>query len=117
MEPSPYLPSSRAFFNPLYLRVEQVPEYADLEPAARARVDDLAEQARADTGDLIDRDAVWTAKREALRLVHDVPRSAGREQELRTPSAPGTRRRCATSPRGACSPSTTAATLARGPTD
>ncbi len=32
-------------------------------------------------------------------------------------SAPGTRRRCATSPRGACSPSTTAATLARGPTD
>ena len=82
MEPSPYLPSSRAFFNPLYLRVEQVPEYADLEPAARARVDDLAKKTREDTGDLIDRDAVWTAKREALRLVHEVPRSAGRDQEL-----------------------------------
>ena len=35
LEPSPYLPSSRRFFNPIYLRVERIPEYAAL-PAARA---------------------------------------------------------------------------------
>lgn len=83
MEPSPYLPSSRAFFNPLYVRIERVPEYGGLEPAARSRVDDLAKRAREDTADVIERDAAWSAKREALRLVHQVPRSAEREQHLR----------------------------------
>jgi 4-alpha-glucanotransferase len=64
------------------VRVERVPEYVDLEPAVRARVDDLAKRARVDTTDVVDRDAAWSAKREALRLVHQVPRSAGREQDL-----------------------------------
>jgi 4-alpha-glucanotransferase len=82
MEPSPYLPSSRRFFNPLYLRVERVPEYVGLDPTARARTDELAKRARQET-DLIDRDAAWTAKREALRMVYRVPRSAGRERDLR----------------------------------
>ena len=37
MEPSPYLPTtSRRFVNPLYLRVERIPEYADLDAAGRA---------------------------------------------------------------------------------
>jgi 4-alpha-glucanotransferase len=35
MEPSPYLPTTRRFANPLYLRVERVPEYAYLDAAAR----------------------------------------------------------------------------------
>ena len=30
MEPSPYLPTSRRFVNPLYLRPESIPEYAEL---------------------------------------------------------------------------------------
>ena len=36
LEPSPYLPSSRRFFNPIYLRVERIPEYA-VAAAPRAR--------------------------------------------------------------------------------
>ncbi|HET7355079.1 MAG TPA: 4-alpha-glucanotransferase, partial [Nocardioidaceae bacterium] len=35
MAPSPYLPTSRRFFNPVYLRVERIPEYVDLPRADR----------------------------------------------------------------------------------
>lgn len=80
MEPSPYLPTSRRFFNPLYLRVERIPEYGDLPPAHRAAVDELARgvHEQLDDADVIDRDVSWTAKRAALHLVHDVPLTAGR---------------------------------------
>ncbi|MFA5707009.1 4-alpha-glucanotransferase [Mycolicibacterium sp.] len=78
MEPSPYLPTSRRFVNPLYLRVEAIPEYAEL--PKRGRVRRLREElSRRTERDVIDRDAVWAAKRKALRLVHRVQRSAGRE--------------------------------------
>lgn len=79
MEPSPYLPTSRRFFNPIYLRVEAIPEYADL--PKRGRVRQLREnvQRGADQVAVIDRDGIWAAKRAALTLVHRVPRSAGRE--------------------------------------
>ena len=85
MQPSPYLPTSRRFFNPLYLRVERVPEYVDLPDADRRTVEKLAQQVHAalDGKDVVDRDTAWTAKREALRLVHAVPRSAGRELDYR----------------------------------
>ncbi|WP_395311356.1 4-alpha-glucanotransferase [Mycobacterium sp. AMU20-3851] len=79
MEPSPYLPTSRRFVNPLYLRVEAVPEYAFLRkrgPLRKARAD-LA--ARAQRGEGIDRDAAWKVKRAALAQLYRVPRSAGRE--------------------------------------
>ncbi|MFL6130898.1 MAG: 4-alpha-glucanotransferase, partial [Mycobacteriales bacterium] len=41
MEPSPYLPTSRRFASPLYLRVERIPEYGDLAPPDRAELDAL----------------------------------------------------------------------------
>ena len=92
MEPSPYLPTSRRFANPLYLRVEQVAEYADLPPADRAEAEALrAEvQERAAATDTIDRDASWAAKRAALRRVHAVPRSTERDAAYaRVPGAGG----------------------------
>jgi len=83
MEPSPYLPTTRRFVNPLYLRVEDVPELARLEHAAYGRVATLAAAARAlNDVDRIDRDAAWTAKKEALRLVFDVGLTGRRLQSF-----------------------------------
>jgi 4-alpha-glucanotransferase len=61
-EASPYLPATRRFRNPIYLRVAEVPgaDGVDLEDdAGRA----LSE------GPLIDRDAVWARKREVLMRI------------------------------------------------
>ncbi|MFF7402631.1 4-alpha-glucanotransferase [Streptomyces murinus] len=81
-DPSPYRPSSRRFPDPVHLRVEDVPEYAYAED--RERLAGLLERAarlRAavlDKGALIDRDAVWELKREALETVLAVPLGPGR---------------------------------------
>ncbi|MCO6010228.1 4-alpha-glucanotransferase [Actinoallomurus purpureus] len=75
VRPSPYLPVSRRYTSPLYLRPEDVSEYTGADPEVRRRVAELAapEQARSRTTDDIDRDAVWTAKRAALELLVEVP--------------------------------------------
>ncbi|MFJ2578994.1 4-alpha-glucanotransferase [Kitasatospora aureofaciens] len=88
-DPSPYRPSSRRFADPVHLRVEAVPEYAYLAGDQRAEAEELGRRAarlRAEVlahDGLIDRDAVWTLKREALELLHEVPRGAGREAAYR----------------------------------
>ncbi|MFD9321044.1 4-alpha-glucanotransferase [Streptomyces sp. NPDC060053] len=82
-DPSPYRPSSRRFPDPVHLRVEDVPEFAyvrdDGEPrsALLERAGRLRE-AVLEKGELIDRDAVWELKREALELVARVPLGPGR---------------------------------------
>jgi 4-alpha-glucanotransferase len=86
IEPSPYLPMTRRFVNPLYLSVDSVPECAQLSGADRARVAALAKplQARGGPEDLIDRDVVWAAKREALELIHATGRSPARQTAFGT---------------------------------
>ncbi|MFD0536798.1 4-alpha-glucanotransferase [Actinomadura luteofluorescens] len=66
---SPYSPMSRRFPSPLYLRIEDMPEYADLPAADRERFAALAAGLRAREG-LLDRDAVWAAKLEALEAMY-----------------------------------------------
>lgn len=85
MEPSPYLPTTRRFVNPLYIRVEDVRETAYLPSTARALIEWQAEELRAASasGAGIDRDAAWTAKREALATVYAAPRSPAREAAFR----------------------------------
>src|SRR5262249_51272940 len=80
VSPSPYLPMSRRFLSPLYLRVEDIPEYALLPPHQRRQIGALAAplRARNATSALIDRDAVWTAKRAALDIVYAWPLSPAR---------------------------------------
>ncbi|MFJ3665193.1 4-alpha-glucanotransferase [Streptomyces sp. NPDC090106] len=81
-DPSPYRPSSRRFPDPVHLRVEDVPEYGRV--ADRERLRALGDRARLlreavlEKGALIDRDAVWELKKEALELVREVPLGPGR---------------------------------------
>jgi 4-alpha-glucanotransferase len=83
IEHSPYYPSSRRFTNPLYLRIEDVPEHAGLAPQAAARLQQLAAAMRQANGSArLDRDAAFAAKREALELLHAVPRSPARDEAL-----------------------------------
>jgi 4-alpha-glucanotransferase len=78
MEPSPYLPTSRRFANPLYLRIDRIPEYARLDGPRRAAVDRVGAELD-NRSPLIDRDAAWTAKRAALELLHRAGREPGRD--------------------------------------
>jgi 4-alpha-glucanotransferase len=81
ISPSPYLPMTRLFTSPLYLRVEDILEYGALPSAGQRAIAELASPLRAAncTCDLIDRDAVWAAKRQALELIATVPLTSQRQ--------------------------------------
>ena len=81
---SPYLPMSRRWVSPLYLRIEDIPEYQELSQPERMRLAQLSQPLRdaSATPELIDRDAVWTAKREALEMLRKVPLSDQRSASL-----------------------------------
>jgi 4-alpha-glucanotransferase len=81
---SPYLPMSRRWVSPLYLRIEDIPEYRELSHPERRRLTELAQPLRAAslTPALIDRDTVAAAKREALEVLRKVPLSDERQASL-----------------------------------
>lgn len=84
IEPSPYLPATRRFVAPLYVRPEDIREFARLDDEDRKTVLALRAPVAATDDDpsRIDRDAVWAAKRSALERIFAVPRSAGRQADL-----------------------------------
>ena len=84
LSPSPYLPSSRRFIAPMYIRVEDVPEVAYVPSQQRAVIEWESERPRRnnDTDELLDRDDAWSAKLEALEHVFEAPRSPGREAQF-----------------------------------
>jgi 4-alpha-glucanotransferase len=84
VSPSPYLPMTRMFLSPLYLRIEDVPEYQGLAASTRDHIQQLAAPLRAQdtSADLLDRDAVWRAKRSALELMSQVRLSTSRQEQF-----------------------------------
>ena len=84
LENSPYLPVSRRWLNPIYIRPESIEEYASLPQASRAAIEQLRDETRqfATREDLIDRDRSWEAKREALEVIFAAPRSYHRQSQL-----------------------------------
>ncbi len=84
MTPSPYLPSTRRFVNPIYVRPEAIPEAAYLSAADRSLVEWAAESVQPldlEAGP-IDRDAAWGAKRTALEVIHAHPLPEPRRAQL-----------------------------------
>ncbi|MFD5278485.1 4-alpha-glucanotransferase [Pseudarthrobacter sp. NPDC058362] len=81
VQPSPYSPSTRRFFNPLYIRIEDIPELAYLKPRRRAAVEKLREEVAAlnREGGRLDRDAVYAAKLQALEMLYHSRRLPARQ--------------------------------------
>ena len=84
MEPSPYLPSSRRFVNPLYIRPETIPEHALLSTAVRGRIATSRARLvdRVSVEEQLDRDACWTAKQAVLRVIFDAGLTPARQMAL-----------------------------------
>ncbi len=84
LSPSPYLPSSRRFLAPMYIRVEDIPEVAYVPSQQRAVIEWESERPSRhnDTDELLDRDESWRAKLGALEQVFLAPRSPGREAQF-----------------------------------
>ena len=82
LTPSPYLPTTRRFFNPLYIRPEDIREVGYLPAQQRTLVEWSAEEVRAANASAgpIDRDAAWRAKKSALEVVFAAPRSPARQR-------------------------------------
>ena len=71
VEDSPYLPTSRRFVNPIYIAVEQVPEFGLLDEGDREDVAKLAAPLKAmnHTAQPLERDTIFAAKLAALRAL------------------------------------------------
>lgn len=91
LEASPYLPVTRRFFNPLYLRIAGIPEIVYLRPGDAEVVQtlDAIQRRRILEVDDVERDSVYAAKLKALELLYTVRRSAQRQQQLRRFAAEG----------------------------
>ncbi|MEE9964593.1 MAG: 4-alpha-glucanotransferase [Propionicimonas sp.] len=71
IEASPYLPMSRRFVNPIYLRPELVAEHGELSADDRRRIRRLKQKLRERLSDeeLIERAPIWKAKLDALQVI------------------------------------------------
>ncbi|MFC4242574.1 4-alpha-glucanotransferase [Gryllotalpicola reticulitermitis] len=85
MTPSPYLPTTRRFTNPMYLRPERVPEFIRLKRRVRKEIDQWHEELADEVAavDSVERDAGWRAKRAALEKIYAVPRTPARKASYR----------------------------------
>ena len=84
-EDSPYLPTTRRFINPIYLRIEDIPELSQLDEATRADVLELGEELSEinRTSGYIERNPIYQAKLDVLHEMHSRGRTPEREAEFR----------------------------------
>jgi len=84
-EDSPYLPTTRRFINPIYLRIEDIPEVEQLDEETRADLEELAAELREmnRSDEIIERNPVYQAKLDVLHEMHNRGRTPEREAAFR----------------------------------
>ncbi|MEJ5998480.1 4-alpha-glucanotransferase [Corynebacterium sp. H130] len=82
VEDSPYLPTTRRFINPIYIRVEDIPEMAGLDKELLADIKEMAAEFRElNTSDaIIERNPIFMAKLQVLHEIFHVVRSPERQK-------------------------------------
>lgn len=82
IEDSPYLPTTRRFINPIYIRVEDIPEIAGLEPDLREDICELAGEFRElnTSNAMIERNPIFMAKLQVLHEIFHVARTPERQK-------------------------------------
>lgn len=80
--PSPYLPGTRRFVSPQYIRPEAIDEAAYLSPHKRRVVAALAKSAFDPHETLLDRSRAWKHRLVALELIFQVPRDIARQADF-----------------------------------
>lgn len=85
VEDSPYLPTSRRFTNPIYIRIEDIPELLELPQEVQEEVEEIAAEFHAlnHSADIIERNPIYEAKLQVLREIFNSGRDAAREQDFR----------------------------------
>ena len=91
LTPSPYLPVARGMVNFTYIRPESIEEYGTLDADVRERIEQLHASVEPLNGDgqIIDRDAMWQAKVQALWLMFKSGRSDERQRDFQAFLAQG----------------------------
>ena len=97
MTPSPYLPVTRRFVNPIYIRPENILEVSRLSGPRRSLVQWAQEEVQdvVESAEPIDRDTAWKAKSEALEVIFAAGRSRSRQRDFerfRAEQGPGLER-------------------------
>ncbi|WIM69051.1 4-alpha-glucanotransferase [Corynebacterium breve] len=84
VEDSPYLPTTRRYVNPIYIRVEDVPEFGNLDEEALTQVGEIASALRSTntSADVIERNPIYDAKLSTLREIFFTQFSAERTLEF-----------------------------------
>ena len=85
VEDSPYLPTTRRFINPIYLRIEDIPELELLDADLRADVEEIAAEFRGRnrSAEPIERNPIFEAKLAVLRELFTLQHTEARQKKFK----------------------------------